>query len=44
MLLHYAQGDQVWIIVACGQIKTRAPEQISTDVVTLVARAGVVRG
>jgi len=45
MLLHYAQGDPLWIIVACRQIKNkRAPEQISTDAVTLVARAGVVRG
>ena len=44
-LLNYAQGDPLWIIVACRQIKNkRAPEQISTDAVTLVARAGVVRG
>lgn len=44
MLLHYAQGP-LWIIVACRQIKNkRAPEQISTDAVTLVARAGFVRG
>lgn len=45
MLLHYAQGDPLWIIVACRQIKNkRAPEQISTDAVTLVARAGRGRG
>jgi hypothetical protein len=43
--LDYAQGDPLWIIVACRQIKNkRAPEQISTDAVTLVARAGFVRG